>query len=142
MGIIPILLALIMATTADRVTTFDGWEGMQLLKQCSRPAPAAGGIMFRPRESDVDRLERAVAIKVASVHGVDGLRSGWRVEVTGMVRNGRRYVYGSFMPMMEGEKILPTSRPTIICDGGARMFGAEIDAGSGRLTHYARNGPM
>lgn len=125
---------------SERVSVLDGRNGSDLYRQCSRAAPAAGRTIFRPTPREIDGLERAVISRNRTVRSLDALRSGWRVEVAGTVRNGRRFVYGNFLPVVEGEKVVPVRRPTIICDGGPRLFGAEMDVRTGRLTHYAGNG--
>lgn len=129
-----------------RTTVLSGKAAREVLRQCSRPTPEAGTAFFRPMPTQIDRLDRAVVSSrngrlPAGARTLRGLRSGYAVEVVGIVRSGRRFVYGSYYPlsMQEGLKSASTS-PTIVCDGGSRFFGAEIDAGTGRLVHIAFNG--
>jgi hypothetical protein len=129
-----------------RTTVLSGRAARDVLRQCSRPAPAAGTSFFRPGRAEIDSLDRAVsssrsASLAVGARSLSGLRSGYAVEVVGIVRSGRRFVYGNYYPlqMQDGVKSAPSS-PTVVCDGGSRFFGAEIDAGSGRLVHIAFNG--
>jgi len=129
-----------------RTTVLSGKAAREVLRQCSRPTPEAGTAFFRPVATQIDRLDRAVvssrnARLPVGARTLRGMRSGYAVEVVGIVRSGRRFVYGSYYPlsMQEGLKSASTS-PTIVCDGGSRFFGAEIDAATGRLVHIAFNG--
>ena len=134
------------AKAPSRVTVLSGSMARQVLHQCSRRTPAAGSSFFVPGAGDIEALDQGVARsrdarlptdarKVSSLHG------GYAVEIIGIFRSGRRFVYGSYYPlrMQEGVKDAP-STPVIVCDGGSRFFGAEIDAASGRITHLAFNG--
>lgn len=140
----------IMAAAPQRVTVFTGSAAPEMLRQCSRGAPKAGTGWFRPSVAEISRLDRATVVELAKpgaprdrakIDGLASLRRGYAVEVVGIVRDGRRYVYGSYLPMMfqEGVKEAAT-HPTIVCDGGPTLFGVEIDARTGRVTHVAFNG--
>lgn len=128
------------APMAGQVTTFVGKDAVRLLAQCSRSAPQAGDRFFRPDAAAIAALERAVAARDPGVGGIGGLRRGWVLEATGIVRNGRRHVYGSFTPSRFHAAATTHDVPTVICDGGPTIFGAEIDLGTGRITHWAANG--
>ena len=72
---------------------------------------------------------------------------GWRRQYVGIVRGGRRFIYGNFFPRREGELALgepqwPDAEPRIICDGGAIFFGVEYDFEAGKFTQIAFNGEL
>lgn len=74
-------------------------------------------------------------------HDLASIRRNYAVEIVGVVRSGRRFVYGNYYPLIMQDGIkhaLPGA--TVVCDGGRRFFGVEIDASSGHLTHMAFNG--
>ena len=60
----------------------------------------------------------------------------------GIVRNGRRYIYGNYFPRSDAG-LVPLNDPTrlvLICDGGPAYFGVEYDVQRRRVTHLAFNG--
>ena len=138
-----LLLAIALASSTpapapNRVVLVPAHNAPGLLKQCSRPTPPAGSSWFAPTATQVDALERAVVARNPRFGPLPALRRMWRVEVIGIVRGGRRFVYGGFAPTSQPPT--PAGVPTVVCDGGDLFFGAEIDASNGRLTHFARNG--
>lgn len=139
---IPLLAALLVtsvpAGTLNRVVVIPELNAPRLLKQCSRPSPSPGSSWFTPTAAQVDALERAVVTRNPRFGPLPSLRRMWRVEVVGMVRGGRRFVYGNFAPASQPS--VPAGVPTIVCDGGDLFFGAEIDTTTGRLTHFESNG--
>jgi hypothetical protein len=136
------ILAAASVPLAGNTTTFVGKDATRLLAQCSRSAPDAGERFFRPDAAAIESLERAVAARDPAVGGIGGLRRGWVLEATGIVRNGRRHVYGSFTPSRFHVPSATQGTPTVICDGGPTIFGAEIDLATGRITHWAANGRL
>lgn len=116
-------------------------------QQCSRSAPKPGNSWFRPSRDEVSRLDRATTVRMARDRAVRiadeaALKRDYAVELTGIVRDGRRYVYGSYMPITFQDGVKHASKePTMVCDGGPSLFGVEIDAETGRITHFDRNGP-
>lgn len=134
------------AKQPSRVAVLTGKMAQQVLHQCSRSTPSAGVPLFTPKRSHVEALDRAVASSrdrrlPKDARTVADLRRSYAIEVVGISRSGRRFVYGNYYPLVlqEGMKEAPTT-PTIVCDGGASFFGAEIDAATGHLTHLAFNG--
>lgn len=138
------------ASAPQRVTIFTGKAASKMLEQCSRGTPQKGSGWFRPTRQQIDALDRATARDLAKltwprdrvkVSNVATLRREYAVEVVGIVRDGQRFVYGNYFPLTfyDGVKEAATS-PTIVCDGGPRLFGVEIDARTGSLTHIAFNG--
>jgi hypothetical protein len=111
-----------------------------------------------PDADDIARLEAALP---ATVGGRAEIRrshypsdpdwtrvpQGWQRQYVGIVRGGRRFIYGNFYPRRSDADIgfaAPDwrTRPTSICDGGAVIFGAEYDVGTGRFTQIDFNGEL
>jgi hypothetical protein len=138
-----------------------------LLHQCSRSAPAPGEASWQPEAADIAALEAALpaALAASNLPAIEkGLRArpeagsrnpgdpdwataprGWQRQYVGIVRGGRRFIYGNFFPRRSDEGgPMPDWRttPVQVCDGGPVFFGAEYDVGSRRFTHLAFNGPF
>lgn len=130
--------AMVAGGPPQRVTVLAGDAARSVMRQCSRPTPPPGQGSFRPTPAQIAMLDRAAA---ARIRQADIVRR-YAVEVVGTVRAGRHLVYGTYYPitMQDGVKEAP-STPTVVCDGGPRYFGVEVDAATGALTHYAANGP-
>lgn len=133
-----VLLTSVPVGTPSRIVVIPSPNGPKLLKQCSRPSPSAGSSWFDPTPAQIDALEHAVVAGNPRFGPLPLLRRMWRVETIGIVRSGRRFVYGNFAPASQPP--VQAAVPTIVCDGGDLFFGAEIDAATGRLTHFASNG--
>jgi hypothetical protein len=120
-----------------------------MLRQCSRAAPAAGEGSWRPGPADIAALEAALPAGLAAQNrpGVDWSRApeGWLRQYVGLLRGGRRFIYGNFVPASLGGDD-PAGRwrdaPAIICDGGPAFFGVEYDVEARRFTHFAFNGSV
>jgi hypothetical protein len=117
-----------------------------LLKQCSRAVPQRGEGTWQPTAADIDRMEAllpAALAKAPQARELDAARmlNSWRRQYVGIVRNGKRFLYGNFFPRNDPQEHLDwRSRPIIVCDGGPAFFGAELDVAARRLTHLAFNG--
>lgn len=69
------------------------------------------------------------------------LLNKWQRQYVGIVRGGKRYVYGNYFPVSDiNERVEWRLKPMIVCDGGARFFGAEFDVAAGRMTRLDFNG--
>ena len=139
----------------------DGEAGLGLLSQCSRATPAKGEATFHPDAADIVRLEaelpQAIVDRAHIPPGGDWPHldpaiaksfaqapKGWWRQYVGLVRQGRRFVYGNFVPAARGVAEDPAAlakSPEVVCDGGPAFFGAEYDPAAGRFTHLAFNGP-
>ncbi|MET0361951.1 MAG: hypothetical protein ABW048_09405, partial [Sphingobium sp.] len=95
--------------------------------------------------ADIVRLETALPAALhrsralAGDPAVAGL-AGWRRQYVGIVRKGRHYLYGNFFPAQAGGSGEWRLEPVVVCDGGARFFGVEMDVKTGKITHLAFNG--
>ncbi|MCW4460575.1 hypothetical protein OK349_02570 [Sphingomonas sp. BT-65] len=121
----------------------------EMLHQCSREAPASGTGSWQPTISDIAKLEAALPDALASTNprGGEDLRNaptGWRRQYVGIVRDGRRYIYGNFIPkgVVEPSMMNWRREPVRICDGGPTFFGVEYDVANARVTHLAFNGAI
>lgn len=65
---------------------------------------------------------------------------GFFRQYAGIVRGGRRFIYGSFAPVETAPRDPLT--PHDVCDGGASFFGVEYEPASGTFTHVAFNGAV
>mgnify|MGYP003578872580 CR=1 FL=1 len=118
----------------------------EMLQQCSRGAPAPGSSSWHPALSDIAKLEAALpqALASAKVHDLREAPNGWRRQYVGIIRDGRRYIYGNFIPKGDVEPSMTDWRrkPVRICDGGPAFFGVEYDIAGKRISHIAFNGQI
>jgi hypothetical protein len=127
-----------------------------MLRQCSRSAPAAGEGTWQPGEEDIAALEAAlppILLARREIH-VEHYPSepewarfphGWQRQYVGIVRGGRRSIYGNFYSrelsaQAEGDQW--RREPVLVCDGGPYFFGVEYDVEARRFTHLAFNGAI
>jgi hypothetical protein len=119
-----------------------------LLKQCSRAVPARGQSSWQPSLADISRLEKALPATLAKAPqarelNIPRVLQSWRRQYVGIVRGGKRFLYANFFPVNDpGEHPGWRSRPVVVCDGGPAFFGAEMEIGTGRMTHLAFNGSL
>lgn len=156
MKAVPILVAVALAacTPAGAALPADaailpGAMARTLLGQCSRATPALGESTWQPGETDILALEAALPAALRAQPPRSGgselarAPEGWRRQYVGIVRGGRRFVYGSFFPTeatRHGEPGRWRREPMIVCDGGPAFFGVEYDVDAGRIVHLAYNG--
>ena len=155
-----------VALPADAVVLPGSVVG-QILHQCSRSAPAPGEATWQPAANDIALLEAALpaALAASDLSRIEArLREdphigspspddsawtvapqGWRRQYVGIVRGGRRFVYGNFFPFRPEEELRTDSwraEPQLICDGGPVFFGAEWDVAARRFTQIDFNGAI
>ena len=119
------------------------WRSGNARAPCRPPARATGS----PGRSDIARLEAALPAALAAERRPadwSGFPEGWRRQYIGLVRGGRRFVYGNFYPLEvdrhAGNPDRWRSEPVMVCDGGPVFFGVEYDVEANRVTHLAFNG--
>lgn len=126
-----------------------GSMARSLLGQCSRSTPQPGESTWQPAEADILALEAALPAALqgqpprSDGSGLARAPEGWRRQYVGIVRGGRRFVYGSYFPADStryGDPDRWRREPMIVCDGGPAFFGVEYDAEARRFTHVAYNG--
>ena len=137
------------ASQESGYAVFDPSLAKTMLQQCSRSAPKPGEAGWTPGAADIARLEAALPAVLASAPALalhprelEGAPTRWFRQYVGIVRGGRRYIYGNFVPNWSpglGEDS-GRRRPIIVCDGGVGFFGAEYDVEKGVFTHLAFNG--
>lgn len=124
-----------------------------LLRQCSRPAPKPGEGDWMPGKDDIARLEAripGILAMAAELTGWDararseigGAPKGWLRQYVGLVRGGKRFIYGNFLPARNGDWGAWRTEPMIVCDGGPAFFGVEYDVEKDRITDFAFNGSI
>jgi len=124
-----------------------------LLHQCSRKAPKPGEGGWTPGKDDIARLEARIPGIVALATELSGpgtgarggLRDaprGWLRQYVGIVRGGKRFIYGNFLPKASGDWGAWRTEPMIVCDGGPVFFGVEYDVEADRITDLAFNGSI
>ncbi len=122
------------AALPAEATILPGSMARSLLGQCSRSTPPLGESAWQPGEAEILALEAALpaALRAQSPRsgGADLARAphGWRRQYVGIVRDGRRFVYGSFFPTdssRHGDPDRWRREPMIVCDGGPAFFGVE-----------------
>jgi hypothetical protein len=137
----------------EGATIFSGPSAESIFEQCSRRSPERGEGAWQPAPDHVRRFESRLAAELP--RRIDGLRdlwpaarerlqgfpSGYRREYVGIVRSGRRYLYGNFVPLdaLEPFDSAVEEGPASVCDGGPVFFGAEYDAASDAVTHLDFN---
>ncbi len=147
----PVLLLLLASCgsgnrAASNRVIFPATDAAELLKQCSRNAPAMGEKAWQPTDADIDALEAALPRALAAspqARKVDfsGLLERWQRQYAGISRAGRRYVYGNYFPVDKTNDWADWRKaPMMVCDGGARFFGVEFDVSARRITRIDFNG--
>jgi hypothetical protein len=71
---------------------------------------------------------------------------GWRRQYVGIVRQGRRFIYGNYFRHEPSQDAIFGDdwrrESTRVCDGGPVFFGVEYDVEAQRFTHIAFNGAI
>ena len=115
-----------------------------MLEQCSRQTPEVGEGSWTPGAADIRALEALLPAALAKRwpdRDWSGFPDKWARQYVGILRGGRRLLYGNFVPRdVAGEAPGVEHEAIIICDGGPSFFGAEYDVSGGTITHLAFNG--
>jgi hypothetical protein len=120
-----------------------------ILRQCSRQSPAAGESSWQPSAAEIVALETAAAAALRARQETNdpdwsGFPDNWRRQYVGLVRGGRRFIYGNAYPRDVGPDPRSPDQwrraPVIVCDGGPSFFGVEYDVAGRRITQFAFNG--
>jgi hypothetical protein len=116
-----------------------------MLHQCSRGAPAKGEATWQPGAEDIIALEALLPAALGPQFRAGDLRAakapaGWGRQYVGIVRGGRRFIYGNFFGKSDSKPLSPRDGPTIVCDGGMGFFGVEYDVAAHRITRVDFNG--
>ncbi len=145
-----LLLALLFSQTVPQsggVVIFESDKAGEMLRQCSRAAPKAGEGGWLPTAKDVAKLETKLpeALRVAALNAyaykeLQGAPKGWVRQYVGIVRGGKRFVYGNYAPAGGNFTTGWRGQPINICDGGPALFGAEYDVEMDAISHLAFNG--
>lgn len=119
-------------------------QGAELLHQCSRETPPSADGTWNPTLSDVQKLEAllpSMLVERGSRLDAERVLDQSARQYAGFIRNGRRYLYGSFFPA-DLTRAAPEWRTKAIavCDGGPSVFGLEMDFENGTISHLSFNG--
>ena len=127
-------------------TILEGTAVPAMLRQCSRAAPPPGEDAWQPAAADILAFEAALPAELATHRfaNVDWSQwpQAWARQYVGILRGGRRFIYGNFVPREVGDDAGGGTAPHIICVGGPVFFGAEYDLEARRVTHIAFNGAI
>ena len=131
-------------TAAGDIAILPDSARVALMQQCSRSAPPPGEAGWTPTLDDVAALEAALPAALAARpmgHAPDWSRLGdrWGRQYVGLVRGGRRFVYGNFFPRTlvgDDEASQWRTQPVAV----PSFFGVEFDVEAGRITHLDFNG--
>jgi hypothetical protein len=146
-----LLLAILAATPAHAVdadyVVFDRSKVAALLHQCSRSTPPVGEAGWTPLAGDILAMEAALpSVLIEQIRHRPAFASaphGWIRQYVGIVRGGKRLIYGNFVPKSaDGDDGRWRREPIIVCDGGEAFFGAEYDVVAKTFTHVAFNGAL
>ncbi|WHU03923.1 hypothetical protein [Sphingomonas sp. NIBR02145] len=148
-----LLLALLFPQTAPPsggIVIFEPDRARELLSQCSRSVPKPGEGGWTPTVADIARLEAKLpgAFQVAALSPyaykelvLQSAPKGWIRQYVGIVRGGKRFIYGNFAPASVEQYEPGRGRhPIMVCDGGPGFFGAEYDVEMDAISHLAFNG--
>lgn len=119
-----------------------------MLNQCSRSSPALGEGTWQPAEADVVDMEMLLPSALAEAPEAQGfdfsdVLGRWQRQYVGVVRGGKRFIYGNFFPLHPDDEFAALrERPMIVCDGGPAFFGAEYDVDADRISHLSFNGSV
>ena len=130
---------------SDDATVLAGDKAASLLHQCSRDAPPMGDATWQPTVDDITAVERVlpkflVARSAPGDPDFSEVLVGWRRQYVGIIRNGRRFIYGNFFPKEDRLSGPWLYEPEIVCDGGASYFGIEYDVYARKIANIAFNG--
>ncbi len=120
----------------------------EMLKQCSRATPSPGEATWQPTDADVDKMEASLpktleGLAQARQVNFAGLLRNWQRQYVGIVRGGRRLIYGNYFPLDDTNELAQwRKQPMTVCDGGPRFFGAEFDVAAERMTRIDFNGSI
>jgi hypothetical protein len=144
----------------DRRAVLPPDRAVDLLAQCSRPAPSASSLTgsWTPTTRELDRadslialaLDRALSDRAGPAPFSPDLRPiSYRRQYAAIVLQGRRVLYvNGFHGGTEeswssrgADSLAWRSHPVRVCDGGRGFFGAEVDVASGVLSPISFNDP-
>jgi hypothetical protein len=120
-----------------------------MLRQCSRDTPKGGEGSWRPEASDIGLVEAALpALLAVKLPDYGRHPQRWQRQYVGIVRGGKRYIYGNFFPSFAeirpgaayDVRADPAKTVRIVCDGGSSYFGVEWDVEHHKFSQVAFNG--
>lgn len=142
----PMIVAAPVQETRDAgyvVMPFD--QAKALLAQCSRRTPPLGERGWTPAPADIERFEAALPAALTRTTAnhpyLKAGPKGWLRQYVGMIRDGRRVIYGNFFPKGGDDEFKRWREQAVaVCDGGSAFFGAEFDADGNTVIEIDYNG--
>jgi len=146
-----LLLALLIPQTVPQtggMVIFAPRRAAELLHQCSRSTPKRDKGGWTPSVADIARFEAKLSSTLPRVRMVpdsrkklEGAPKGWIRQYVGIVRGGKRYIYGNFAPAsIDDYHAARRKIPIAVCDGGPSFFGAEYDVQKDAISDLGFNG--
>jgi hypothetical protein len=122
-----------------------GAARLKMFSQCSRSSPQRGEEEWKPDGKIIYEFENKLFDFLPSVATDWNNRvfpSDYVRQYIGIVRGGRRYIYGNLIALPEQ---LRTSfsladQALIMCDGGSSAFGVEYDVEQHKVANFSMNG--
>jgi hypothetical protein len=113
-----------------------------LLTQCSRPAPQGATSFWEPTQAHLDVLEGRLVVYLESRVNAELPWRGiaYHRQYIGFVRNGARFIYGSFYSGREEIAEWERTEPAVLCDGGPSLWGIVYELDGGTFSDLAFNG--
>ena len=133
------------ATMPRGAVVLPGAKLATLLHQCSRASPQKGEATWQPTAEDIVALEALLPAALSPRFRPGDAKwskapTGWGRQYVGIVRGGRRFIYGNFVPQTHSNPVSPGGEPVMVCDGGPDFFGVEYDVAARRIIHVDFNG--
>lgn len=119
--------------TSPDLKVLTGEAAAEVLRQCSREVPQHEPNYWQPAISDALAMERLLPATLREnvpERDWSGFPAKWGRRYVGIIRRGKRFIYGDYFPAGIGD----------VCDGGARFFGAEYDVQTGKISQLEFNG--
>src|SRR5262249_23941352 len=105
-------------------------------------APEGATEYWEPTDAQLDELEMRLVAYLESASGVELPPRGlaYHRQYIGFVKNGARFIYGSFYPGQERISEAERTQPIVICDGGPSLWGVVYEPAVGRFSDFGFNG--
>lgn len=135
-----------LCLSAENVELYGGRDGAELVRQCSRPAPAPAARYWKPDAAIVARVEQAVADYMktdryrqrVSTESTRPALDQFVRQYTAYESDGRTMVYVNLLPWKFVER--GPGKPVVVCDGGPQFWGVEFDVELDRIVGVEFNG--
>jgi hypothetical protein len=116
----------------------------QLLRQCSRATVSPIEGYWRPERAQIEDLERHLPVFLLEQDAaIPGALATYIGQYGGVVSNGRRLIYASFLAADAGADESQWQRNVVlVCDGGRRFWGVSFDVQTKVFADLTFNGDV